>query len=219
MSVSNVRAINQTSVSITNANAKKNLHINFPTCSPSSTKHMSPLVMVDSMWPLVGPIRTLHLVRPLDRDQAVSQAQTQMKWFAVDNIQNDSRSILKVVIGLVAKLKMTLETEWLTIQIFMNVVLAPWALSELVQTRSSLCSSLYIPNHFITSDKLSQIDSRLKVVFSQFRVKSQQYSLLLETWWKTYFRPSFVNTAQNTIFILWCPNIYLNVWISHSFIN
>ena len=65
------------------------------------------IAMVDSMWPIVGPIIVLHLVQGQGQKQAVSQVQK--KSFVVEIIQLDSRSILKMVIGLVAKLKMRLE--------------------------------------------------------------------------------------------------------------
>ena len=86
------------------------------------------------MLPHAGPTMVLHLVlvqvQALQgQNQAVSQIQK--KSFAVEIIQTDSRSILKMVIGLVAKLKMRLEL--LTIQIFMNVALAPWVPLELAR--------------------------------------------------------------------------------------
>ena len=73
------------------------------------------------MWPHVGPIMVLHLVQGQGQNQTVSQVQK--KLFVVEIIQLDFRSILKMVIGLAAKLKMRLEL--LTIQISMNAVQAP----------------------------------------------------------------------------------------------
>ena len=75
------------------------------------------------MWPRAGPIMVLHLVQVQERDQKQTVSQTQKKLSVVEIIQIDSRSILKMVIGLVAKLKMKLEL--LTIQISMNAVQAP----------------------------------------------------------------------------------------------
>ena len=72
------------------------------------------------MWPHVGPTVVLHQIQEQGQNLAVSQIQK--KSFVVEIIRTDLRSILKMVIGLVAKLKMRLEL--LTIQIFMNVVQA-----------------------------------------------------------------------------------------------
>ena len=71
----------------------------------------------------VRPAMVLHLVQVQEQDQNQTVNQTQKKLSVVEIIQTDSRSILKMVIGLVAKLKMKLEL--LTIQISMNAVQAP----------------------------------------------------------------------------------------------
>ena len=89
------------------------------------------IAMVDLMWPHVGPTMVLHLVLVRSQGQNQPVSQIQKKLFVVEIIQLDFRSILKMVIGLVAKLKMRLEL--LTIQIFMNVALAPWVPLELAR--------------------------------------------------------------------------------------
>ena len=51
----------------------------------------------------------LHLVQDQDQGQNQAVSQVQKKSFVVEIIQTDSHSILKMAIGLVAKLKMRLE--------------------------------------------------------------------------------------------------------------
>jgi len=81
------------------------------------------IAMVDLMWPHVGPTMVLHLAPVQVQGQNLAVSQIQKKSFVVEIIQIDSRSILKMVIGPVAKLMMRLEL--LTIQIFTNVVQVP----------------------------------------------------------------------------------------------
>ena len=72
------------------------------------------------MYPHAGPTMVPHLVQVQEQRQNQTVSQTKKKLSVVEIIQTDSHSILKMVIGLVAKLKMRLES--LTIQIFTNVV-------------------------------------------------------------------------------------------------
>ena len=164
LSDSNAREINQAFVSITNANVKKNLHINFPPCLLSLTNHMLHIAMVDLMWPHVGPTMVLHLAPVQVQGQNLAVSQIQKKSFVVEIIQIDSRSILKMVIGPVAKLMMRLEL--LTIQIFTNVVQAPWVPLDHAQSRPKTKPKfLREPVNILSFHSFGQLSNQIKWIY------------------------------------------------------